>query len=406
MYGVAIISERAKSGEPLPLVVVAGQVPPPTGGQNVMIQRIFDELSADPGWRAVHLPFYFTLSFHNVRKFRVGKIIELLAVWIRFFRLVINHGPPDLLLYPSGGPQTVPVIRDILLLPLFCAFSRKVVVQFHAAGVSNRLGAKAGPLERLLGLAYRNVAAAIVMTDFNRCDPLSLGIRNIHVIPHRLPDENPEAKLPDYRAFLDGQSAIRNPQSSFNILYAGHLCDLKGTPQLIESFGAIADRFPSARLILMGEFLPPYSQEECRNRCRELGIEDRVEITGVLHRENKAAKFRAAHLFVFPSVAPYESFGLVLVEAMMWGLPIVATDWRGNRDVAGPDACYCPVRLDSLPDLADKIAGSLSSISDLSSKAAHMRIRYEERFRLASSSHDYCAFVHAATVGGNQAIGL
>jgi glycosyltransferase involved in cell wall biosynthesis len=52
--------------------------------------------------------------------------------------------------------------------------------------------------------------------------------------------------------------------------------------------------------------------------------------------EELGAFYSAAELFVFPSVAPYESFGLVLVEAMMWGLPIVASDWKANREVVGP----------------------------------------------------------------------
>jgi glycosyltransferase involved in cell wall biosynthesis len=48
------------------------------------------------------------------------------------------------------------------------------------------------------------------------------------------------------------------------------------------------------------------------------------------------AFYSSAGLFIFPSVAPYESFGLVLAEAMMWGLPIVASDWKANREVVGP----------------------------------------------------------------------
>jgi glycosyltransferase involved in cell wall biosynthesis len=354
-----------------------------------MIQRILAELSSDKGWRTVHLPFHFTPDFQSVRQFRFAKILELFAVWGRFLRLVIMHGRPDILLYPSGGPQTVPVVRDILLLPLFCALSRKAVVQFHAAGIADRLAAKHGLIEKALTWAYRQVEGAIVMTGYNRCDPLALGIPAIDVIPHRLPDENPEGALPDYSGLLNSSSFIPHPPPHFTILYAGHLYDLKGTPQLLEAFGAVAQRFPWARLVLMGEFLPPYSEEACRARCRGLGIEERVEITGVLRGEKKAAQFRAAHLFVFPTIAPYESFGLVLAEAMMWGLPIVATDWRGNRDVAGPDARYVPVD-DSLPlHIADAIRSTLDSPASLAELSHMSRARFEQLVRLQPGQSDY-----------------
>lgn len=383
----------------LPLVVVAGQVPPPTGGQNVMIQRIVDELGADPGWRTVHLPFFFTPSFKNVRKFSLGKIIELVAVWLRFLRLVRAHGKPDILLYPSGGPQTIPVVRDILLLPLFSKFSRRVVVQFHAAGIADRLAGGAGLIEKTLLRAYRGVSAAIVMTDFNRNDPAALGIEDIRVIPHRLPDENPGSMLPDYSAFLNPPSSIRNPHSasappSFNILYAGHLYDLKGTPQLIEAFGMLAADFPHVRLCLMGEFLPPYTEQDCRARISELGISDRVEITGVLREDSKARKFQGAHLFVFPSIAPYESFGLVMAEAMMWGLPVVATEWRGNRDVLGPDAPCVPVDSRLPIRLSDALRKMLADPSRLPGISLTARTRYEARFRLETGTSDYRSLLH------------
>ncbi|MFZ4773878.1 MAG: glycosyltransferase family 4 protein [Terrimicrobiaceae bacterium] len=266
------------------------------------------------------------------------------------------------------------------------------------------------------------------MTDFNRQDPLALGIESIEVIPHRLPDENPEGHLPDYEAFekaecgnrkaevgiealpnhppqpLDPQpatcgapphkhqSSIPNPP--FNILYAGHLYDLKGTPQLVEAFAEIAPKHPQTKLVLMGEFLPPYTQDICRARCRDLGIEDRVEITGVLRGENKAAQFRAAHLFVFPSVAPYESFGLVLAEAMMWGLPIVATDWRGNRNVAGSEAVYCQTHdSQTLSRLGGCLLTMLSDLQKIPLIAKASRGRYESHYRLGDRDCDYCDVV-------------
>ena len=262
----------------------------------------------------------------------------------------------------------VPMVRDIMLLPFVRLATKRLWVQFHAAGIGDRLKHKRGVLERLLKLAYGGVDGAIVMTDFNRCDPESLGIRVVEVIPHRLKDENPDGKIPDFAA------------KPLRILHAGHLCDLKGTPQLVEAFGQLAPAFPDWRLVLMGEFLSPYSEEACRRRCRELGIEDRVEITGVLRGDKKAEQFRSAHLFVFASVAPYESFGLVMAEAMMWGLPMVVTDWRGNRDVADPQSFYCPVQADLAASLEQTLERALGAPALWPGLASSSRGRFKQCF--------------------------
>ena len=351
-----------------PLVVVAGQTPPPVGGQNVMIQALLEELSADDRWLTRHLEFRFTPSFSTVRQAKVSKVLELFKVYVRALTLLWRNGRADLLIYPAGGSETVPVVRDIFLLPAMRLLAKRLWVQFHAAGIADRLRQRQGLLERALRIVYAGVNGAVVMTDFNRRDPEELAIGRIEVVAHTLPDENEGRKLPDY------------DQRPLTLLYAGHLYDLKGTPQLVEAFGVLAQDLPDWRLVLMGEFLPPYSAESCLRRGRELGIEGRVEIAGVLRAADKAEKFQGAHLFVFPSIAPYESFGLVMAEAMMWGLPMVVSDWRGNRDVAGSCARYFDPMQGMTENLAVSLRESMSNPEELRRVSDLSRRRFETCF--------------------------
>jgi glycosyltransferase involved in cell wall biosynthesis len=351
------------------VVVVAGQVPPPVGGQNVMIAKIIDEISTGGAFRIFHLPFFFPPSFESVRRFRFSKVLELVLVWWRFLKIRLVAGRVDFLLYPAGGPQTVPMIRDLLLLPILLLGSERVVVQFHAAGIAERL-AGGGVLGKMLKNIYQRATAGVVMTEFNRRDPEALGVERVIILPHHLVDENPEGRLPDY----SGGSG------SLTLLYAGHLYDQKGTPELIEAFARMVKGKPGLRCVLMGEFLPPYSWAICETRCRELGIADRVEWVGVRREVEKNRIFEKADIFVFPSVAPYESFGLVMVEAMMWGLPIVATDWRGNRDVAGPVAEYCETGSGMIDSLQIAMECLVNDSAKLPERSRASRERFEKLF--------------------------
>jgi len=351
-----------------PVVVIAGQTPPPTGGQNVMVARVLEDLRRDDRWRVEQLEFRFTPSFATVRQASLAKVWELLKVYGRLVRIFLRYGRVDLLIYPSGGPQMVPMVRDILLLPFVRLVTKRLWVQFHAAGIGDRLRQQNGVLERLLTMVYGGVNGAIVMTDYNRCDPIALDITEVEVIPHRLKDENPDGKFPDFS------------QKPLRILHAGHLYDLKGTPQLIEAFAQVAGEYPEWRLVLMGEFLPPYSEGECRARCRELGIEQKVEILGVLKGDDKAAQFGSSHLFVFASIAPYESFGLVMTEAMMWGLPMIVSNWRGNREVAGDAALYFDTGRSMEKNLADKMSVLFADKSKLLALAERSRARFASEF--------------------------
>jgi glycosyltransferase involved in cell wall biosynthesis len=304
-----------------PRVVVAGQVPPPYGGQNIMIQKAVAQFATHPNCESIHLPFFFTPDFQTARTGSFRKALELVRVIGRLLRIRMK-GPIDLFLYPTGGPQTVPIIRDILLLPWILLLSRRVVLHFHAAGIADRFSdRKRHPLYLLISTAYSRAFAAIVMTEFNRRDPTFFNIKNVLVQPHRIDDE------------FDPSLVKRGDGSGRRLLYVGHLCADKGTDQLLRAFAAIRKNHPDLKLELVGECLPPFTPEQLSGLLDELQIASDVKLSGVLTGREKWEAFGRADLFVFPTIAPYESFGVVLVEAMIWRLPIVASRWRGNLDV-------------------------------------------------------------------------
>lgn len=303
-----------------PRIVVAGQLPPPMGGQNAMIAHLLGLLEKRSDVDVEHLAFRFTPDTRTARKGKFNKVVELVRVLARLMKIRLA-GPIDLMVFPPGGPQSVPMVRDVLLMPWILAVSRRVILHFHAAGIADRLAQG----DRLAGLAawlYGRCGRAIVMTEFNRRDPLACGIAETEVIAHRLTD--------DYQP-----QTADNSKDEIRILAMGHLCADKGTPGLIAAFTEVRRSRPNLVLELAGEPLAPYSAESLEADLKKAGVRQAVRLLGVIGGAEKRAAFARADLFIFPSVAPYESFGLVLVEAMMWNLPILASDWRGNGDVVG-----------------------------------------------------------------------
>ena len=312
-------------------VVIAGQTPPPIGGQAIMIARILDELRAQSSFEVIHLPFYFTRDVRRTRRAGLDKLLEFFAVLWRL-AVIRASGPIDALLYPVGGPQLVPLVRDVCLLPWMLLASRKVIFHFHAGGIAETIHDHPYLLRKVVRFLYRKGDAAIVMTEFGRRDAAALGIDDVKVVPHALEDT------------YDPQIVSRNAGSQARLLYVGHLCEEKGTPALLEAFASLRKTEPNCSLELVGECLPPYSEDELKSSIRRLGLENVVELSGVLSGKEKWDRFARADLFVFPSLAP-ESFGLVTVEAMMWALPVVACDWRGNREILGESfggVCFSP----------------------------------------------------------------
>lgn len=298
-----------------------------------MIEKAIAQFMRSDRCETIHLPFFFTPELKRARSGHPGKAFELLRVIWRLFRIRLA-GPIDILLYPTGGPQNVAIIRDLLLLPWIFLMSRRVILHFHAAGIADQLQT-GSILARLLRVVYSKAFAAVVMTDFGRRDPGAVGIERILVLPWRVTD--------DFNPGL----VKRGANGRVRLLHVGHLCSDKGTPQLLEAFAELRRDHPKLELELVGECLPPFNQERLEKLVDELGIRSHVRLSGLLTGRAKAEAFGRADLFVFPTIAPYESFGIVLAEAMAWKLPIVASKWRGNSDVLTSRAGAVPIPVSS-----------------------------------------------------------
>jgi glycosyltransferase involved in cell wall biosynthesis len=171
------------------------------------------------------------------------------------------------------------------------------------------------------------------------------------------------------------------------------LCPDKGTPALLEAFAALAARNPRLRLKLAGEPMGGLTRESIEETVSRLGIRDRVDFRGVLRGEALDRAYAEADVFVFPTVAPFESFGMVLIEAMMWGLPIVASDWRANREVLGCDGGTNVIYEVSAGDQAGALENALErAIRDEDLWAAwgrKNRRRFLEIFEIARMRKDF-----------------
>lgn len=127
------------------------------------------------------------------------------------------------------------------------------------------------------------------------------------------------------------------------LLYVGRLAQEKNLAVLLEMAALAMRRDPSLRLWLVGD--GPY-RSECRQIVRDLGIGDRVRFVGAVPREEVGRYYAAADLFVFPSIT--ETQGLVVQEAMTYGLPAVAVSGGGASALIEEDTNGFVARNDPL----------------------------------------------------------
>ena len=199
-------------------------------------------------------------------------------------------------------------------------------------------------------------AAAVHFTTATERDEaewndLNLGER-AHVVP------------PPFMADDDTPPRSRRKNPVPVALFLGRLHPVKNLEMLIDAWTDVAHAVPDARLEVAGEGTPAYSRA-LKARVRARGLERSVEFRGFLSGAEKKEALASASLLVLPS--HHENFGMVVIEAVAAGLPVVVSRHVQLQDfVAGHDLGI--VSGDSPDSLAECLKSALSD-KELQSRA-------------------------------------
>ena len=188
----------------------------------------------------------------------------------------------------------------------------------------------------------------------------------------------------------------RNVSGEKYVFFIGRLVREKGVQVLIDAAPKILSRFPEARFIIAGT--GPY-EEQLRARTRERGLEHRVYFAGYVDDQVKNRMYQQSSVAVFPSL--YEPFGIVALEAMAAGTPVVVADTGGLGEIVehGFDGMKCYVNSpDSLADNVMAILGDPGLAARLKANGDHKARNKYSWFAVARQTlHTYEEVVRQAS---------
>lgn len=172
-------------------------------------------------------------------------------------------------------------------------------------------------------LVLQNADAVIALTDDMKREIEKIFPGNIFVIPNGIDCEKFEG--------LSREETRRNlniSKSEKVILFVGRFRPEKGVKYLLEAMSIVREKSPRARLLLVGY---GEEQEHLERQITELDLQNLVTFAGKIPNEKIPQYMAASDLLVLPSLS--ESFGIVNLEAMASGLPIVATHVGGVPEI-------------------------------------------------------------------------
>lgn len=241
-------------------------------------------------------------------------------------------------------PDIVHVVNPVLLCIVAVVASRRagfpLVASYHTNvakyAAYYRLGFLAGVVWWLLRKLH-GAAAVNLATSSSTCEELAeQGIERIRLWPRGV----------DLDLFAP-EGERRSNTGEAVALYVGRLAAEKG----LDLLSSLARPETGVHLVMVGD-------GPARAELAEKFAAPTVTFTGLLHGAELAAAYRNADVFVFPSTT--ETLGLVMIEALASGVPVLAVDSPASRELLA----NCPAGRLFPPELADKLPELIREMRD------------------------------------------
>ncbi len=278
--------------------------------------------------------------------------------------------------YP--GPTSLALERVVTSLGL----KIPLLLSFHGADLATIQNAKPGEITRWRDALPRVHRVIACSRDLANNIASTLGNDLPIQVVHNGLDSAKFRSLSGVPVVMEGRM----------ILNVAKFEDKKGQDVLIRAFATIANDFPDVKLVLVGS--TDSKLEPLRDLCVQLKIDRRVLFFPDTPHHQVVEFFRRASLFVLPS--RQEPFGIVLLEAGAFGLPVIASRIGGIPEIVEHGITGRLVPVEDTEALADCMAAVLRSSECAELMGARLRQHVEGNFAWSSALEKYCALVDSA----------
>lgn len=249
----------------------------------------------------------------------------------------------------------------------FSKRTRRLLVHFHhAEWIEKASEILTKPIHRLLERETIRHASKVLVPSLQTQAEIQamfrIGSEKLTVLPHGV--DSARFQFKEHRDFKPEQP---------HLLFVGPLERSKSIDTLIVAVRRLHERGNPVQVDVVGE-----GPERARlvAHAKTLGVLEHVNFLGFVPEDALIRLYQESHIFVFPSVK--EGFGLVVLEAMASGLPVVASDIPPLRDILSDVGALVPPRNPvAIADTVDYLLGNPKRLLEMSRKG---RKRVEEQY--------------------------
>ena len=340
-------------------------LPPPVHGSSMVGQYLKDSKVVENTLDAQYINLSTSKTVDEIGKNPFVKVGRYFKILLQVIITLINHNPK--IVYLAITAKGIGFYKDFPIAVLVKLFGKKLVLHYHNKGVKTRQQIFFDDL--LYRILFKNTKVILLSKRLYEDVSKYVKQEDVFFLPNGIPIPNAvEEVLP------------KNNMVS-QLLFLSNLIESKGVLVLLAALKKLKDNGIKFHCYFVGGE-GDISSEQLNQKINDLNLQEYVTYLGKKYGDDKYEIFQSSDIFVFPTFYHNECFPLVLLEAMMFGLPVISTSEGGIPDIVKNDETGFVIENQNPNKLAEKIKWFIDNPEETSSMGEKGREHFLENYTL------------------------
>ena len=264
----------------------------------------------------------YSRTFDDIGRFNTYKISGFFITLFKIFKSLILFRPN--LIYFEIAPLGLGFLRDSFFVLLCKLFRRKIIFHLHAKGISEAIKSRCKFL--YYSFVFKNTKI-ILLSKLLYYDIASIfKISNVYILPNCLKDELSDVQ---FKKIIKERRTNHRPV----LLFLSNMTESKGPLDVLRICNFLNNDGTDFICFFVGPWRSNATKKMWYKLLNKYKLGEKCKYLGPKYGDGKKQTLKKTNFLIFPTRFGYESFPLVIIEAFMYGIPVVTYDNGGIKEI-------------------------------------------------------------------------
>lgn len=308
----------------------------------------------------------------DIGKVNLKKLYYVTELYVKVLWMLLIFQPHKV--YYTASIKSVAFYRDLLVSTLWKTYKIlkpvDVYYHYHTKGIDDFVSvSKRNLILTRFFLKDTNLIllSPMLENDFKKVQTY----KKVYFLPNAV--EDPFENI-DFYSFIN--SKFQKKSEKIEVLYLSNMIKSKGYFRILKLANKTKEQ--AVHYHFAGSWQNSGDEKEFFEYIEQNGLVGKVTFHGFVNGKEKDSLFKKAHLLLFPTRYKAETFGLVIIEAFSYGLPVIATDEGSIPCILNEESGILLDNVQKLPNAFEKVKEKLINVDS----AKYCRNHYLKYFTL------------------------